>query len=263
MENLMGRMSRQRYDQVPQHDTDPIILSSITNPAYAYNTANVLPPSTSRSSISSQHPPSIPNSPPPSFHTHSSPGTPRPTPSTTAPSIAPAQSHRSFGAASLWGVALSTTTGDEGEATSNDALATIAGLKQRVEWLEESIGRLLIEREQNQSKPSIYTSENQKDKPHRDNCCVTFTDASPDLEAALLDACGSNCCVSYRGNHARGDGKREARRQKMICGLVGLFIICVCIVLVVAAGPVVPMGPPRPRGGEGTQGEMSRDGGDE
>lgn len=28
--------------------------------------------------------------------------------------------------------------------SSNDALATIKGLKQRVEWLEESIGRLLV-----------------------------------------------------------------------------------------------------------------------
>lgn len=28
--------------------------------------------------------------------------------------------------------------------TSNDALATIAGLRQRVEWLEESIGKLLV-----------------------------------------------------------------------------------------------------------------------
>lgn len=28
--------------------------------------------------------------------------------------------------------------------SSNDALATIKGLKQRVEWLEESLGRLLV-----------------------------------------------------------------------------------------------------------------------
>lgn len=50
----------------------------------------------------------------------------------------------------LWGVAPSTTEGDDatetgmGIGTSNDALATIKSLKQRVEWLEESIGRLLV-----------------------------------------------------------------------------------------------------------------------
>lgn len=113
---------------------------------YNYNTGI---PSSAPSVISSTHTPSIltpsiPASPPPSFHSHSpsEPGTPRPTPST----------HTRGGYAELWGVAPSTIGGAETEigtgigigGTSNDALATIASLKQRIEWLEESIGKLLV-----------------------------------------------------------------------------------------------------------------------
>jgi hypothetical protein len=142
--------------QIPQrpHRDEVIILDSIHNsPTYNYNSG--VPNSISSIASQSQTPsiasstytpsliaPSIPNSPPPSFHTHSSPGTPRPTPSTST-----RQSNGAVSYAELWGVAPSTVGGDgmtEIGGTSNDALATIAGLKQRIEWLEESIGKLLV-----------------------------------------------------------------------------------------------------------------------
>lgn len=88
-------------------------------------------------------------------------------------------------------------------ATSNDALATIAGLKQRIEWLEESMGRLLLEKEQN--------PDGSKSGNGRDNCCVTFTDASPDLERQLTSGRGSNCCVQFRSTKI--DAHRERRRR--------------------------------------------------
>ncbi len=126
---------------MPQRN-DVIILDSIHNsPSYNYNSA--VPNSVS--SASSIHTPSIispsiPSSPPPSFHSHSSPGTPRPIPSTSTGR----NSGQSY--AELWGVAPSTVGGETEMTmgTSNDALATIASLKQRIEWLEESIGRLLV-----------------------------------------------------------------------------------------------------------------------
>jgi len=127
--------------QVPQRD-EVIILDSIHNSS-SYNYNSAVPNSVS--SASSIHTPSIiapsiPSSPPPSFHTHSSPGTPRPIPSTST------GRHSVPSYAELWGVAPSTVGGETEMTmgTSNDALATIAGLKQRIEWLEESIGRLLV-----------------------------------------------------------------------------------------------------------------------
>lgn len=117
-------------------------------PIYTPSASSYPPPS---HQYQTQNPYDQQRSPPPSFHTISSPGTPRPS---RAQSIRTLQS--GSGGQELWGVAPSTA----GEAypetengtrrsigTSNDALATIAGLRNRVEWLEESIGRLLIEKD--------------------------------------------------------------------------------------------------------------------
>jgi len=217
-------MSRQRYEPIPQRD-EIIILDSIHNsPNYNYNSA--IPNSVS--SASSIHTPSIiapsiPSSPPPSFHTHSSPGTPRPIPSTsTGRNSGPSY-------AELWGVAPSTAGGETEMTmgTSNDALATIAGLKQRVELLEESIGRLLLEKET--SPDGTYKNDKRNGGS---NCCVTFSDASPDLERALAEGRGSNCCVSFRSS--RIDMKREQTRNKKIivfCVLFTLLLFSATIVL--------------------------------
>jgi len=114
----------------------------------------------------------------------------------------------------------------EGGGTSNDALATIAGLKQRVEWLEESIGRLLLAKEQ---QPA-FQSENEDDdsgsggRRKRHNCCVTFTDASPDMERAV--GRGDNCCVSFKS----GGAKTRERQKQMRWMLVGCFCFVVAVV---------------------------------
>ncbi|TAQ85462.1 hypothetical protein B7494_g6202 [Chlorociboria aeruginascens] len=163
-------MSRSRYEPVPQRDstTPPPPLSSNSIYNYAYNSG--LPTST-------------PNSPPPSFHSsqniapssypfstphtsashpslrnqashafdidRSTNSTPRPTPSTTTASTGASEREGE----ELWGVAESTCTG--GTTTGCDAHAKDAELKelrQRVERLEESLGRLLV------ISPSCYPS---------------------------------------------------------------------------------------------------------
>ncbi|CAG8958976.1 hypothetical protein HYFRA_00012133 [Hymenoscyphus fraxineus] len=180
-------MSRHHYDPIPQRP-------------------NSIPP------------PLIPNSPPPSFHTFSSPGTPRPTPSTRTGMSASTGSGVAGPYGELWGVASSTVLGHE-SATSNDALATIAGLKLRVEWLEESIGRILLERER--EKEGAGGGERERE---RDNCCISFTDASPDVERAIV-ASRSNCCVSFRrtGMGMEG-GKCRGRERRRVFAFVVLVL---------------------------------------
>ncbi|CZS96588.1 uncharacterized protein RCO7_04816 [Rhynchosporium graminicola] len=224
-------MSRSRYEVVPQRD-ESIILDSIHgSPAYnhrSYNSgiANSVASSRYEPSIGGP-PPSIPNSPPPSFHTHSTPGTPRPTPSTITHASQPSNNDLSIPSyAELWGVAPSTFGGGTNTntiTTSNDALATITGLKQRIDWLEESIGRLLMEKDQNNTNAGSRVPQ----KKERDNCCVTFNDASPDLERALTEGKGTNCCVSYRS-------KNDVRRSKgpILILLAIAFMVCITVILV-------------------------------
>ncbi|KAL2069606.1 hypothetical protein VTL71DRAFT_14285 [Oculimacula yallundae] len=219
--------------QVPQRD-ETIILDSIHgSPTYNYNSglANSVASSRYEPSIGGP-PPSIPNSPPPSFHTHSTPGTPRPTPSTTATHISHSSTSRDDSSApsyaELWGVAPSTFGGDTTAThtigTSNDALATITGLKQRIEWLEESIGRLLMEKDSNRMNGG--EGQGSVHKKERDNCCVTFTDASPDLERALTAGKGTNCCVQFKRTND------VARNKGPLLLVLVLFMVCLTIVLV-------------------------------
>jgi len=224
-------MSRQRYEPVPQRDhrEEVIILDSIHNsPTYNYNSG--IPNSVSSASVASSTrtpsiiAPSIPDSPPPSFHTHSSPGTPRPTPSTST------RQGGGISYAELWGVAPSTIGGTETEiGTSNDALATISGLKQRIEWLEESIGKLLIEKDNHVCSSSSASTD--KDKHSRDNCCVTFTDASPDLERLLTQGPGTNCCVQFR----KTDAKHVKHRAGIALCFLALLFTMITVITVLSA----------------------------
>lgn len=111
--------------------------------------------------------------------------------------------------------------------TSNDALATIAGLKQRIEWLEESVGRLLLEKEQ--------ASEDKKSA--RDNCCVFFTDASPDMERALTQSAGTNCCVTFRSSKL--DAHREQRKIRKIVTFTFLVVMLLFGVIFISLNPNV------------------------
>jgi len=130
--------------------------------------------------------------------------------------------------------------------TSNDALATIAGLKQRIEWLEESVGRLLV-----LSPPALFLhskqilitlavqlekEQNAEDKKSaRDNCCVVFTDASPDMERALTQSAGSNCCVTFRSSKL--DAHREQARVRKIVAFTFLAVMMLFGVVFISLNP--------------------------
>jgi len=213
-------MSRTRYEPVPQRD-ESISLDNISSiSGYNYNSGipNSVPSSAAPSYYGDGpqvHAPSIrsiPNSPPPSFHTHSSPGTPRPTPSTTAQGDY----------AELWGVAAS-TTGAPTEAFTPSPLATIATLQARISRLEESVGRLLLEKEEGES--ITYQGG---------NCCISFTDASPSLERGM-SAAGGNCCIHFRSSKI-DKAQQERQRQKWalaaVCAIT--FTICMMFVLIAA-----------------------------
>jgi hypothetical protein len=98
-----------------------------------------------------------------------------------------------------------------------EALETIKTLTDRVARLEESIGRLLLEGEERESVP----------KREGHNCCVTFTDASPDIERVLANG-ENNCCVSFKGSNIR----RESQRQSVLAVLGVVALVCAGVVVV-------------------------------
>jgi hypothetical protein len=63
------------------------------------------------------------------------------------------------------------------------------------------------------------------------NCCVSFTDASPDVERALMRA-GDNCCVSFRSSRF-ANARRENRRHRIFAVLGVAFIVTLGIVVIV------------------------------
>ena len=62
------------------------------------------------------------------------------------------------------------------------------------------------------------------------NCCLSFTDASPELERGV-SAAGSNCCITF---HHSGDS-REGERKSLLAWLAVALMICATIVLVTFA----------------------------
>ncbi|TVY85642.1 hypothetical protein LAWI1_G008973, partial [Lachnellula willkommii] len=213
----------------------PIPTQSSSNPNsnpthYNYNFNTGLPTSVSSTTPSIHgNSNSIPTSPPPSFHTTSSPGTPRPLP-------LPSQE--------LWGIAPSTitlstslsSTGAPDDAPSpenNNDSPTITSLKQRVEWLEESIGRLLLSKEESSPDTRNHIEEEEEQEginsyrggPKRSNCCVTFAATHPDAERALRRE--SNCCVRFRSGE-------EKNRQ-----LRWMLVVCFCFLVAVVGFTVV------------------------
>ncbi|PQE25406.1 hypothetical protein CJF30_00000110 [Rutstroemia sp. NJR-2017a BBW] len=148
-------------------------------PGGYFNNFPAPPPSHSNSTSTTPFPPFVNYPPPPSFHSRSS--TPRPTPS----------SHTIASNGSgieLWGVAPSTITATTTDADDLDVgrdgpspLLVLKDLRTRVERLEESIGKLLLENEELRSRAN-------ESAHHRSNCCVTFTDASTSLEERLVSS---------------------------------------------------------------------------
>ena len=104
---------------------------------------------------------------------------------------------------------------------ASDALNTIRVLQTRVERLEEGLGKLLLEKE----------GWEQNAQKERNNCCVTFSDPSGDLERSVVMR-GHNCCVSFRGRSESRAGHDERRKQKGL--IVCLLIIAAMVVGIVA-----------------------------
>ncbi|KAM3079521.1 hypothetical protein ACMFMG_005942 [Clarireedia jacksonii] len=249
-------MSRSRYEAVPQNEPQPpILLDPIVTggPSYNYNSGTPTsaassqraPSISSRTSISSSPPPSFHSSatghfnnfhapphshsnsttpfppfvnypPPPSFHSRSS--TPRPTPS----------SHTIASNGSgieLWGIAPSTITATTTDADDTDVgrdgpspLLIVKDLQARVERLEESIGKLLLENEE------LRTHANDS-AHHRSNCCVSFTDASPSLEERLVSS-SSNCCVRFKSSsHSQAQRRQKQRKELVVAGTLVMFAL--------------------------------------
>jgi hypothetical protein len=107
-------------------------------------------------------------------------------------------------------------------------------LKQRVEWLEESIGRLLLEKERSGNNNSENGETGEEVRGHRGNCCVTFTDASPDLERAVNGPNRNNCCVSFKSGGEK-TLERERQLRKMIVGCFCFFVAVVGITVIASS----------------------------
>jgi hypothetical protein len=102
-------------------------------------------------------------------------------------------------------------------------LNTIRALQRRVEKLEESLGRLLLEKE--------TWLQMESGGKHKSNCCVKFTDANSDMERAIA-ASASNCCVRFkRSTHDRKE-KEDVRKGALLLAIV--FMVCVMFVGIAA-----------------------------
>ncbi|KAJ8063291.1 hypothetical protein OCU04_008521 [Sclerotinia nivalis] len=169
------------------------------------------------------------DSAPPSFHSRSS--TPRPTPSTRT-----LASNVSGGSGiELWGVATTTSGGDEtGEDREGaSGLMIVKGLERRMERLEESIGRLLLENEELRRlrTANAATGTGGENRRIRQNCCVTFTDASRDMEEALVMNGHNNCCVRFSSSKSSSD--RKQRKKGWFVAIVFMAILVTLFVVMV------------------------------
>lgn len=72
------------------------------------------------------------------------------------------------------------------------------------------------------------------DRGHRDNCCVTFTDASPDLERAVASRNRNNCCVTFKSGGEK-TLERERQLRRMIVGCFCFFVAVVGITIIASS----------------------------
>lgn len=105
--------------------------------------------------------------------------------------------------------------------SGSEALATISHLKARVERLEESIGRLLLEKEARE--PEEYKGG---------NCCMSYTDASKTMEQGM-SAAGGNCCITFRSSRINDqDWERQKFKLRFVGAILIVFIFCMMLVLI-------------------------------
>jgi hypothetical protein len=83
------------------------------------------------------------------------------------------------------------------------------------------------------------------EKYHGGNCCMTFTDASRNLERGMSSA-GGNCCISF-GNSKSDEHEWERKKFKLwlVGGITVAFIFCSMLVLLrmvsTSSHPSAPM----------------------
>jgi len=74
----------------------------------------------------------------------------------------------------------------------------------------------------------------QSDDGKSHNCCVTFTDASPDLERQVGGR--NNCCVKVGGGMGEKALERERQMRRMVVGVICFFIAVVGFTVVMSSG---------------------------
>ncbi|KAF7880742.1 uncharacterized protein EAF01_011907 [Botrytis porri] len=191
-----------------------------------------------------------PDSAPPSFHSRSS--TPRPTPSTRtlASNVSGVSGVSGGSGVELWGVATTTSGGDEAgeDREGTGGLMMVKGLERRMERLEESIGRLLLENEELRRLRAAGTGNNagSEHQRNRQNCCVVFTDASRDMEEALVMNGHNNCCVRFTSSTNSSDRKLQRKKE--------LFVAIAFMTLLVTVFVLMVNGYAREASGEGERG---------
>ncbi|ATZ56711.1 hypothetical protein BCIN_13g05440 [Botrytis cinerea B05.10] len=177
-----------------------------------------------------------PDSAPPSFHSRSS--TPRPTPSTRtlASNVSGVSGVTGGSGIDLWGVATTTSGGDESgeDREGSGGLMMVKGLERRMERLEESIGRLLLENEELRRLRAAGTGVNAggQNQGNRQNCCVVFTDASRDMEEALVMNGHSNCCVRFTSSTNPSDRKLQRKKEWFIAIAVMTLLVTFFVMMV-------------------------------
>jgi hypothetical protein len=114
------------------------------------------------------------------------------------------------------GTSLLDDNSNNGAATKNEEL--ILNLNKRIERLEESIGRLIMDKESTAHPDRGVT---------RDNCCVTFVESENgswgDAESQAANGRG-NCCVTYRSQRSSDD--KIFKRRMGFFFLTFAMIIC-------------------------------------
>jgi len=141
------------------------------------------------------------------------------TPTTSGPS------HDLLGDHRLWPGAPSVGA----SATGNEAV--IDNLHKRIAQLEETIGRLLLEKE-------LWDGTDAKGERQRGgNCCVTFASAEPSMAELGAIRGGNNCCVTFRGKEKSSEKTKNERAiiMRLAAAFAVLALVMVWTVLLTFA----------------------------
>jgi hypothetical protein len=112
-------------------------------------------------------------------------------------------------------------------------------LHRRVERLEETIGRLLLEKAEQDSSPA-GAGAGAGLHNGRSNCCVGFPDpgALSAAERRVLLGAGSNCCVTF-GSRGRGTEEEEVKRREQWWAVTRNIAVSVFLIYVLLLIPLL------------------------